>query len=399
MHHKSLGLLPRVIIAIIAGTAAGFLAPEIVVKIFATINGIFSNFLSFCIPLVIMGLTISGIADLGTGAGKLLLVTAGLAYISTVFSGFLTYFSSGIVFPHIISAADKAVASVDDPSKALIGPIFTVGMPPVFDVTTALILAFILGIGISSIGGTTLKNGVEEFKKITEKIIENALIPFLPLYVFGIFINMSFTGEAFQVISVFGKVIVFILALSVVLLLIQFIAAGVTAKADPLKMLLTMLPAYFTALGTSSSAATIPVTLEQTKKMGVAEDIADFCVPLCATIHMAGSTMKITGMALAILALQGQVPSFSVIAGFICMLGITMVAAPAVPGGAVMAALGVLKSALGFTPENLALMIAVYVAIDSFGTACNVTGDGAISVMVNRIAGNKLTPVSENSGE
>jgi len=164
-------------------------------------------------------------------------------------------------------------------------------------------------------------------------------------------------------------------------------------------MLLTMLPAYFTALGTSSSAATIPVTLEQTKKMGVAEDIADFCVPLCATIHMAGSTMKITGMALAILALQGQVPSFSVIAGFICMLGITMVAAPAVPGGAVMAALGVLKSALGFTPENLALMIAVYVAIDSFGTACNVTGDGAISVMVNRIAGNKLTPVSENSGE
>lgn len=390
MSKKSLGLLPRVIIAIILGVTAGFVAPLIVVKIFATINGIFSNFLSFCIPLVIMGLTISGIADLGEGAGKLLLITVALAYISTILSGFFTYFSAGVFFPYILNSAGASAAAVDDPSKSLIGPIFTVGMPPVFDVTTALLLAFILGIGISSIGGVTLKSGVEEFKKITEKIIAYALIPFLPLYVFGIFLNMSYTGEAFEVISVFGKIIVFILVLSVFLLLAQFGIAGLIARANPLKMLYTMIPAYITALGTSSSAATIPVTLEQVKKVGVKEDIADFCVPLCATIHMAGSAMKITGMAMAILWTHGQAITIQSFGSFILMLGITMVAAPAVPGGAIMAVLGILKSILGFSPENIALMIAVYVAIDSFGTACNVTGDGAISVIVNRFAGNRL---------
>ncbi len=388
MPKKSPGLLPRVIIAIILGVTAGFFVPVVIVKIFATINGIFSNFLSFCIPLVIMGLTISGIADLGSSAGGLLLITVTLAYLSTIFSGFFTYFAANTFFPYILSASINHEA-VKDPSKALIDPIFTVGMPPIFDVTTALLIAFILGIGISSINGNVLKTGVNEFKKITEKIIANALIPFLPLYVFGIFLNMSYTGEALSVISVFGKIIIFILMLSVVLLLIQFCIAGFLTRSNPLKMLYNMLPAYITALGTSSSAATIPVTIEQVKKIGVREDIADFCVPLCATIHMAGSAMKITGMAIAILLIHGQVISFQMFGSFILMLGITMVAAPAVPGGAIMAVLGILKSILGFTPENIALMIAVYVAIDSFGTACNVTGDGAISAIVNRFASKK----------
>ena len=154
-------------------------------------------------------------------------------------------------------------------------------------------------------------------------------------------------------------------------------------------MLWNMLPAYFTALGTQSSAATIPVTLEQTRKNGVSEDIAGFTIPLCSTIHMSGSTLKIVACALALMIMQGMPYDFGLFAGFICMLGITMVAAPGVPGGAIMASLGLLQSMLGFNQEAQALMIALYIAMDSFGTACNVTGDGAIAVVIEKLMGKK----------
>ncbi|WP_373724126.1 cation:dicarboxylate symporter family transporter, partial [Bacteroides heparinolyticus] len=194
-------------------------------------------------------------------------------------------------------------------------------------------------------------------------------------------------GEAFAVLAQFSKVIVVIFTLHILLLLLQFTIAGVIGRKNPLKLLRTMLPAYATALGTSSSAATIPVTLKQTIKNGVQENIAGFTVPLCATIHMAGSTMKITACALAIMYMGNMPVEFGTISRFIFMLGITMVAAPGVPGGSIMAALGLLSGILGFNEQLQALMIALYIAMDSFGTACNVTGDGAISVIVDRIAG------------
>ena len=385
MKISKIGLLPRVIIAIISGILLGLVFPAPVVRIFVTFNGIFASFLFFCIPLIILGLVAPGIADLGKSAGRLLAIATLIAYGSTLFSGFFTYFSCRAVFPYLIEPS-ATLATVDNPESSLLHPYFSIGMPPVFEVMTALILAFTLGIGIAVSKGETLRLALTEFKRIIERIISAVIVPFLPVFIFGIFLNMSYSGSAFTVISVFGKIIGVIFVLHILLLLIQYGTAGALTGQNPFKLLFKMLPAYMTALGTSSSAATIPVTLSQVKKNGVREDIADFCVPLCATIHLSGSTMKIVAMALAVCLLTGSPFDIGLFSGFIMMLGIIMVAAPGVPGGAIMAAIAILQSMLGFDEITIGLVTALYIAIDSFGTACNVTGDGAIAVVLNKIA-------------
>jgi Na+/H+-dicarboxylate symporter len=250
---------------------------------------------------------------------------------------------------------------------------------------TALILAFTLGLGLASTQNDTLMKATHGLEEIMVKTIKAAIIPLLPLYIFSIFLDMAYVGKVFTILGVFIKIIGVIFVIHIGILLLQFIIAGAVTRKNPFRLLLTMLPAYFTALGTQSSAATIPVTLEQTKKNGVSEDIAGFTVPLCATIHMSGSTLKIVACALALMIMKGMPYDFGLFIGFICMLGITMIAAPGVPGGAIMASLGVLQSILGFDQEAQALMIALYIAMDSFGTACNVTGDGAIAIVIDRI--------------
>lgn len=255
---------------------------------------------------------------------------------------------------------------------------------------TALLLSFTIGLGLSYISGNTLREAFNDFQKIITILIEAVIIPLLPLHIFGIFLNMTVSGQVMSIITMFLKVIIVIFVLHVLLLLIQFTVAGSISGRNPFRLLKNMLPAYATALGTQSSA-TIPVTLAQTVKNGVRETIAIFVVPLCATIHLSGSTMKITACAMAIMYMAGEPVTFAGMAGFIMMLGITMVAAPGVPGGAIMAALGLLQSMLGFNETLQALMIALYIAMDSFGTACNVTGDGAIAIVVDKIAGKQQT--------
>ncbi|HNU37383.1 dicarboxylate/amino acid:cation symporter [Macellibacteroides fermentans] len=381
-------LLAKVVIAIAAGVLFGQFLPAGIARIFVTFNSLFGNFLSFTIPLIIVGLVTPAIGDLGKGAGKLLAITALIAYLSTIMSGFFTYFSSAAVFPSIIPVS-SSLSAVENPENFLLLPYFKVAMPPLMDVMTALLLSFTIGLGLSAINGTTLKNGFRDFREIITKLIEVVIIPLLPLHIFGIFLNMTVSGQVFSIITMFVKIIAFIFVLHVVLLIVQFCIAGAIGKKNPFKLLKTMLPAYATALGTQSSAATIPVTLAQTIKNGVRENIAVFTVPLCATIHMAGSTMKITACAMAIMYMSGMPVQFMEIGAFILMLAITMVAAPGVPGGAIMAALGLLQSMLGFNETLQALMIALYIAMDSFGTACNVTGDGAIAVIMDKIAGEK----------
>lgn len=381
-------LLAKVVIAIAAGVLFGQFLPAGIARIFVTFNSLFGNFLSFTIPLIIVGLVTPAIGDLGKGAGKLLAITALIAYLSTIMSGFFTYFSSAAVFPSIIPVS-SSLSAVENPENFLLLPYFKVAMPPLMDVMTALLLSFTIGLGLSAINGTTLKNGFRDFREIITKLIEVVIIPLLPLHIFGIFLNMTVSGQVFSIITMFVKIIAFIFVLHVVLLIVQFCIAGAIGKKNPFKLLKTMLPAYATALGTQSSAATIPVTLAQTIKNGVRENIAVFTVPLCATIHMSGSTMKITACAMAIMYMSGLPVQFTEIGAFILMLAITMVAAPGVPGGAIMAALGLLQSMLGFNETLQALMIALYIAMDSFGTACNVTGDGAIAVIMDKIAGEK----------
>lgn len=379
-----LSLLTRVAIAIIAGIIFGQFLPVGAVRVFVTFNSLFANFLSFSIPLIILGLVIPAIGELGKGAGRMLLVTTLIAYGSTLFSAFFTYLSCSAVYPHIIDAGNGAEA-VTTLHETALTPYFTIAMPPVADVMTALILAFAIGLGLSHIKGDTLRKGFSDFREIVVLLIRKAIIPLLPLHIFGLFLNMTVSGEVASVITTFIKVIAVIFVLHILLLVIQFAIAGAVSRRNPFRLLWTMLPAYATALGTSSSAATIPVTLEQTLKNGVRKSVAEFVVPLCATVHLAGSAMKVTALALAMLFLTEQTVTAGEMTGFILLLGVTMVAAPGIPGGAIMAALGLLQSMLGFDETCLSLIVAVYVAIDSFGTACNVTGDGAIAVVVNRL--------------
>jgi len=376
------GLLPGVIVAIILGIVCGLFVPNWFVRIVLTFNGLFGNFLSFIIPLLIVGLVAPAIAEMGRGAGKLLFITAALAYGFTLVSGFFSFAVSKLAFPFLLSKSANITAFA---AGVELSPYFTVAMPPVLEVMSALVLAFVLGLGMATIQGSRLRGAMLDFRDIIDKVIVRVIIPLLPYYIFGIFLNMTVGGQVVAVLSVFAKVIVLIFGITAAMLCLQFLLAGSIAHKNPFSMLKTMLVAYVTALGTQSSAATIPVTLRQTIKLGVREEIAGFVVPLCATIHLSGSTMKIVACALAIVLLGAHSIDFAHFAGFICMLGITMVAAPGVPGGAIMAALGILESMLGFNQAELALMIALYIAMDSFGTACNVTGDGAIAVIVNKI--------------
>ncbi len=386
---KKLGLLPKLIIGLIAGIIIGKIGFVPLLRIMMTFNGLFGNFLQFVIPLIILGFVAPGIGDLGKKAGKLLAVTTVLAYGSTIVSGSLAFFTNSILLKKILPSG-AALAEGSHPEAGLLSGYLTVDMPPIMGVMTALLMAFIIGIGIAVVEGTTLKNLMNEVQTIVEKIITNIIIPFLPLYIAGIFANMTYAGEIVKIMSVFAKVFGIIIILHFVILLVQYTIAGTLAGANPLLLIRKMLPAYFTAIGTQSSAATIPVTLNQTKENGVNEGIADFTIPLCATIHLSGSTITLVSCSMAVMMLNGMPITFSGMFGFILMLGVTMVAAPGVPGGAVMAALGLLESMLGFGPELTSLMIALYLTQDSFGTACNVTGDGAISIMVNKIAGFKL---------
>ncbi|VEH38949.1 Na(+)/serine-threonine symporter [Fusobacterium varium] len=386
---KKLGLLPKLIIGLIAGIIIGKIGFVPLLRIMLTFNGLFGNFLQFVIPLIILGFVAPGIGDLGKKAGKLLAVTTVLAYGSTIVSGSLAFFTNSILLKKILPAG-AALAEGSHPEAGLLSGYLTVDMPPIMGVMTALLMAFIIGIGIAVVEGTTLKNFMNEIQTIVEKIITNIIIPFLPLYIAGIFANMTYAGEIIKIMSVFAKVFGIIIILHFVILLVQYTIAGTLAGANPLLLIRKMLPAYFTAIGTQSSAATIPVTLNQTKENGVNEGIADFTIPLCATIHLSGSTITLVSCSMAVMMLHGMPITFSGMFGFILMLGVTMVAAPGVPGGAVMAALGLLESMLGFGPELTSLMIALYLTQDSFGTACNVTGDGAIAIMVNKIAGFNL---------
>ena len=387
MKKMKLGLLPRIIIAIALGIVCGLFFPGWIVRIFLTVNSLFGNFMNFIIPLLILGLVAPGIADLGKGAGRLLLITALLAYGFTLFSGFFTYFTCDLSYPWLLNTSDKLSAVADN--TVALQPYFTVEMPAVMGVMSALILAFTLGLGMSVIDGNRLKSVMDDFKDIINQVITAVIIPVLPLYIFGIFLNMTNSGQVAGVMNVFLKIIVVIFVMTVVLLFIQFFIAGMVGKKNPLRLFRNMLPAYMTALGTQSSAATIPVTLEQTIRNGVRPDLAGFVIPLCATIHLSGSTMKIVACSMAIMLMSGMEINFAQFAGFIMMLGIAMVAAPGVPGGAIMAALGLLQSMLGFDETAQGLMIALYIAMDSFGTATNVTGDGAIAVIVDRINSGK----------
>ena len=380
MKHK-IGLLPLIILAIILGVVAGNFFPEGLVRVFVTFNAIFGQFLGFMVPLIIVGLVTPAIANIGEGAGRMLIATVVLAYADTVIAGLIGYGTGTIFFPSMVESAQGFA-----PEKAVeLATYFDIKIPPLLDVMSALVLSFVMGLGIIYTHAGNLQNIFNEFQDIVGMVIAKVIIPLLPIYIFGIFTNMTYTGQAYRILVVFAQIILVIVVLHIFILIYEFVVAGGLTHRNPFRLLWRMLPAYLTALGTSSSAATIPVTLRQTIRNGVGEHIAGFTIPLCATIHMPGSMMKITCCALTVCLINGMPHDFPLFLNFMLLLAVCMVAGPGVPGGAIMAALGPLASVLGFSSDMQALMIALYIAMDSFGTACNVTGDGAIAIIIDRM--------------
>ena len=380
---KKLGLLPKLIIGIILGIIIGTFFPEWFNRAFYTLTNIFGEFLIFIVPLIILGFIIPGIAELGKKAGKLLGTTVGIAYLSTLVAGIVAYLIGSNLLPAII-----AEGTIDTATNGGIEPFIDLEIPAIMEVMTALVTSFVFGIGISKVAGedSAIFAIFDSIRDIITLVIETVIIPFLPVYIAGVFADMAFSGEVFATLGVFSQVFVLVIVLHITYLVGLYLIAGQISGKKPLKSLKNMLPAYTTALGTMSSAATIPVTLKSAKSNDVSDEVADFVIPLSATIHLAGSTITLVLCSIAVLLLSGGTPLFIEFLPFIVMLGLVMVAAPGVPGGAVMAALGLLTAILGFGDSQQALIIGLYMAQDGFGTACNVTGDGAIAIMVDAIS-------------
>lgn len=388
MSKKKIGLVPKLIIGIIAGILIGSFAPEFLVRVLVTASSLFSAFLKFVIPFIIIGFVTAGIADLATGAGKLLGVTTGIAYGSTIVAGTLAFIVASLIFPSFI---DPSVASqIGDPEAGMLEPIFTIPLSPMVDVTAAIVFSFTMGLGISALRnndkGEILYNLFQEFQEIITKVLSTIIIPLLPIYIAGTFANITYAGQVWNILSIFWRVYLVVIPLHIVYLVIQFTTAGFVTGKNPLKMLKNQIPGYLTAVGTQSSAATIPVNVECAKNNGVSKEIREFCVPLCATIHLSGSIISVTSFAVAVLMMNGMDHGFSTVFPFILMLGIAMVAAPGAPGGAIMSALPFLPM-IGIPSDGglASLMIALYLTQDSFGTAANVSGDNAIAAVVDHL--------------
>ena len=373
MEKKKLGLVPKLIIAIILGILFGQFLPESICRVVVTASGLFSTFLKFIIPLMIVAYVTMGIADLSQGAGKLLIITVGLAYGSTLIAGTCSYLVASGLFPSFMSpeAMEQIAATADNSLSSY----FSIQLQPLLDTLSAVALAFVLGLCLSAMRGkemgNSLYNGMKDFSSVIDKVLHTVIIPLLPLYICGTFTDMTKSGKTFAILSILWKVFLVVILMHLICITIQFIIAGTVSKKNPVVLIKNQIPGYTTALGTQSSAATIPVNLECAKNDGVSEQIRNFVVPLCC--------------------LMNQLPiSLGTVIPFIMTLGIAMVASPGAPGGSIMTALPFLYMIFGAEAGNpdgpiCAIMVALYITQDSFGTACNVSGDNAIGIIVNTI--------------
>lgn len=387
---KQLGLLPKLVGGILTGILLGLIGPVFqltnnilfvgMVRLFSTFTSLFNTFLSFLIPLLIISFVTVGLAELGQKANKLFGITLVIAYLSTIIAGFSAFLLGSAILPKFFSNIN--FTKVDGLS---FDAYFTITAEPVFGVMTALILAFLLGLGLANTEGEALLNGIRDLLEIIKLVLDKIIIPLIPIYITSMFVNIAAKGELVSIIKVFSRLFLLILLYQWLYITLQFVVASIVCKNNKLKTIKTILPAYLTALGTQSSASTIPISLECAKKNGVSDDIAGFVIPLGATIHLAGDTICLVLGSMGILLASGMEPTLTSFIPFIFMLGVTMIAAPGIPGGGVMAALGLVSSLLGFTVPMQQLLISLHLSQDSFGTACNIAGDQAISLLINHI--------------
>ncbi|MFQ1690953.1 dicarboxylate/amino acid:cation symporter [Aeromonas veronii] len=387
-------LVLKLIAGILAGLLLGLYAPEWVARVLFTAKTVIGQLITFTIPLIILFFIMSGIASLPKNSGKLLGKTVALSYCSTILAGLFAFTVASHLIPQFTTAAEPTTAEA-----VKLASYVNLEIPPLFGVMSALAAAFVFGIGISATQATDLRRVADQGRDIIDRLLAKVIIPLLPFYIAGVFVEMTVEGTVFATLKTFGVVLVMAILMHWIWLSVLFVGTGLALGRSPAQLIKNMLPAYFTALGTMSSAATIPVALQSSKNNGVSDGIANFTVPLCATIHLCGSTITLVTCATAVMFLSEHlaIPGIETMLPFIMMLGVIMIAAPGAPGGGVMSALGLLTSMLGFGEASIALMIALYLAQDSFGTACNVTGDGVIALWADRFANGSesAAPVAE----
>ncbi|ELC7279268.1 dicarboxylate/amino acid:cation symporter [Aeromonas veronii] len=387
-------LVLKLIAGILAGLLLGLYAPEWVARVLFTAKTVIGQLITFTIPLIILFFIMSGIASLPKNSGKLLGKTVALSYCSTILAGLFAFTVASHLIPQFTTAAEPTTATA-----IKLASYVNLEIPPLFGVMSALAAAFVFGIGISATQATDLRRVADQGRDIIDRLLAKVIIPLLPFYIAGVFVEMTVEGTVFATLKTFGVVLVMAIVMHWLWLSVLFVGTGLALGRSPAQLIKNMLPAYFTALGTMSSAATIPVALQSSKNNGVSDGIANFTVPLCATIHLCGSTITLVTCATAVMFLSEHlaIPGIETMLPFIMMLGVIMIAAPGAPGGGVMSALGLLTSMLGFGEASIALMIALYLAQDSFGTACNVTGDGVIALWADRFANGSesAAPVAE----
>lgn len=389
MKKLKFSLVIRLIFAIFLGIILGNFLPLSFVRIFKTFTSFFGSFLAFFIPFMIIGFVVIGIARLSEGAGILLAITAGISYISTIIAGLFSYTVAFNFYPNLVSTdLVKSLQYTISNNSMLVSPYFTIPLSPALDVTTAIVFAFMVGITISymrkeKIGETTF-NIFNDFEMIVKRILNHFIIPLLPIHIFGIICELTYTGEVFSIIKLFITIYLCIFAMHYIYMLVMFSIAGTISKKNPFRLIKNQISGYLTAVGTQSSAATIPINIQCGLKNGTSKEIVNFVVPLCATIHLSGSMITITSCVMGVLIMSGMNYSLTTILPFIAMLGIAMVAAPGAPGGAIMSALPFLYMINIDSNGPLgALLIALYLTQDSFGTAINVSGDNAIAIYVD----------------
>ena len=381
MKKIKIGLFVKVLIAITCGALLGLVAPDSLVRILKTFNVLFAQLLKFIIPLLILGLVTPAIANVGKEAGKMLLIVIAIAYLSTICSGFFAHVCASNAFPLYLNAGEL---SSDAVSAKEFQPYLDIKIPPVCDILTALLLSFMIGIGIIVTGSSPLKKAFDDFGNIVKLTIEKVIIPMLPWYIFTMICEMGAKGVIAVVLGSGFKIIITGIVLTLIYLVIQYCVAGAIAGKNPFKCLWNMVPAYLTAFSICSSSAAIPMTSACAKKNGISDDIVDFTIPLCSTVHMCGSTIKLAVSSIAVAYLTGTPIPFAMYANFVLMQGIAAVAAPGVMGGVLMASVGLLESIMGFSPDQTALVMTLYLALDGYGPGCNVTGDGAIALVIDK---------------
>ncbi len=371
-------LVFKLLVGIGLGILVGNYAPEGLMKAIVTFKGLFSNLISYVVPLIILGFITPAIVSLKDSAGKILTVTLIICYLSSVGAALLSVTSGYAIIPHLNIAAQVGTG------KALPDPVVELSFPPIMPVLTALITAILIGLAVVWSKSQRWSDLLTEFNDIVLSIVNKVVVPVLPIYIFTTFAGLSYEGVIIKELPVFLKIILIVILGHYIWMTLLYALGGLFSKRNPMGVVKHYLPAYLTALGTMSSAATLPVALQCARKSDILDpEIRDFVIPVCSNTHLCGSVLTETFFVMVVSQiLYGKIPEFSTMMTFALLLGIFAIAAPGVPGGTVVASLGLIISVLGFDDNGTALMLSIFALQDSFGTACNITGDGAIALMV-----------------